>query len=82
MRNRLFYTIKLSSSLLQEFQYNINLSFEDALSAGLVISLSDSQMLKSIRDITGQKIDRQQLEEWFAERDRLKKSKSNTKESE
>ena len=80
MRNRLFYTIKLSSSLLQEFQYNINLSFEDALSAGLVISLSDSQMLKSIRDITGQKIDRQQLEEWFTERDRLKKSKSNTKE--
>lgn len=80
MRNRLFYTIKLTSALLKEYQYDLTLNFEDALAAGLVISLSDSQMLKSVRDITGQQIDRVQLEEWFSERDRLKKSKNNTKE--
>ena len=33
-------------------------------------------MLKSIRDITGQKIDRVQLEEWYSERDKLKKKKN------
>lgn len=33
-------------------------------------------MLKSIRDITGQKIDRVQLEEWYSERDKLKKGKN------
>ena len=33
-------------------------------------------MLKSIRDITGQLIDRNQLEEWYKERDFLKKKKN------
>ena len=37
-------------------------------------------MLKSIRDITGQVIDRDELETWYAERDRLKKKKKTTKE--
>ena len=37
-------------------------------------------MLKSIRDITGQVIDRDKLETWYAERDRLKKKKKTTKE--
>lgn len=33
-------------------------------------------MLRSIRDITGQKIDRVQLEEWWQERDAIKKRKN------
>lgn len=33
-------------------------------------------MLRSIRDITGKKIDREQLEEWWQERDSLKKKKN------
>lgn len=51
--NRLFYTVKLSSSLLKEYKYNLSIDFEDCLKNGLIISLSDSQMLKSVRDITG-----------------------------
>ena len=91
-KNRLFYTIKLTSSLLKEYKYNLSnlitirndsevakpLTFRDCLHAGLVVSLSDSQMLKSIRDITGQKVDYELLEKWYLERDRLKKSKNNT----
>lgn len=76
MPNRLFYTVKLTSSLLKEEKYNINLSFENCLRNGFIISLSDSQMLKSIRDITGQQIDRNILEEWYQERDTLKKRKN------
>lgn len=81
MPNRLFYTITLSSGLLKEYKYKIDIPFEICLKSDLVISLSDSQMLKSIRDITGQshKIDLLQLEEYYQERDRLKKSKNNTK---
>ena len=71
--NRLFYTVKLTSGLLKEYKYNMSINFEDCLKSGLIISLADSQMLKSIRDITGQKIDRNILEEWYLERDRLKK---------
>lgn len=33
-------------------------------------------MLRSIRDITGQKIDRDLLEEWYKERDSIKKKKN------
>ena len=80
MPNRLFYTVKLTSALLKEYKYNLDISFEDCLRSGLIVSLADSQMLKSTRDITGQKIDRVQLEEWYSERDRIKKRK-NTKEN-
>ena len=79
--NRLYYVVKLSSSLLKEYNYKLNLDFYQCLNAGLIISLSESQMLKSIRDITGQVIDRNILEEWYSERDRLKKRKNNTKEA-
>ena len=78
--NRLFYTVKLTSSLLKEYKFNLNLSFTNCLKSGLIVSLADSQMLKSIRDITGQKIDREQLEEWYEERDRIKRRK-NSKEN-
>lgn len=73
---RLFYTIKLNSDLIKEYKNNLNISFRDCLKSGLVVSLADSQMLKSIRDITGQQIDRELLEEWYKERDFLKKKKN------
>ena len=73
---RLFYTVKLDSGLLKENKYNLNLSFYECLKSNLIISLADSQMLRSIRDITGQKIDRVQLEEWWQERDAIKKRKN------
>lgn len=80
MPNRLFYTVKLSSSLLKEYKFKLDLSFQECIRSGLIVSLADSQMLKSIRDITGQKIDRNQLEEWYEERDRIKRRK-NSKEN-
>jgi len=77
--NRLFYTLKFNSSFIKAYKYNINLSFEECLKAGYVISLSDSQMLKTIRDITDRHIDREQLEVWFKERNDLKKGKNSSK---
>jgi hypothetical protein len=40
--NRLFYTVKLSSVLLKEYKYNLNINFERCLRSGLIISLADS----------------------------------------
>lgn len=51
--NRLFYTVKLTSGLLKEHKYNLDISFEECIKNSLIVSLADSQMLKSIRDITG-----------------------------
>ena len=74
MPNRLFYTVKLNSALLKEYKYNLEIPFEQCLKSSLIVSLADSQMLTSIRDITGQVIDREQLEVWYEERDRTKKN--------
>ena len=73
---RLFYTVKLDSGLLKENKYKLNLSFYECVRSNLIISLADSQMLRSIRDITGQKIDRDELEKWWQERDAIKKKKN------
>lgn len=78
--NRLFYTVKLSSGLLKEHKNKLDIPFEECIKNSLIVSLADSQMLRTIRDITGQKIDREQLEEWYDERDRIKKRK-NSKEN-
>ena len=76
--NRLFYTVKLHSDLLKEYKYNLNLSFRECLKSGLIVSLADSQILKSIRDITNNVINLTLLESWYKERDYLK-SKKNSK---
>ena len=75
MPNRLFYTAKLEDSFIIENKRDINLSFYELFKGNMIISLSDSQMLKSIRKITKHEIDLQQLEEWYSERDMLKKRK-------
>lgn len=107
---RLFYTVKLNSTLLRENKYKLNIAKDSKIDAfkytdadeatktlveyakvgefvaecfynGLIVSLADSQMLKSIRDITGQSVDRELLETWYDERNRLKKKKkTNTEE--
>ena len=64
---RLFYTVKLDSGLLKENKYKLNLSFYECVRSNLIISLADSQMLRSIRFITGQQIDRDELEKWWQE---------------
>lgn len=74
--NRLFYTIKLESDTIHENKYDLHVSFEQALKSGLVISLADSQMLKTIRRVTDHEINREQLEQWFEERDKIKKKKN------
>jgi len=75
---RLFYTSKLTSTILKENKFKLDLSFRDCVKSGFVVSLADSQMLKSIRDITGQVINRDLLESWYDERNKLKKKKKTT----
>lgn len=76
MVNRLFYTAKFNSSLLAEFDYNLNMSFKEAMKDGMIISLADSQMLKTIRILTNHEVNLEFLEKWYEERDFLKKHKN------
>ena len=70
MPNRLFYTTKLKSSVIYNSKCNLDRNFYDLLKHNQIISLADSQMLKSIREITNHKVDLDLLEQWYAERDK------------
>lgn len=54
--NRPMYVKKFTSSRLKEFNYNINNTFEEFLELGEIVALSDSQMLRTIRDVTKHQI--------------------------
>lgn len=75
--NRQFYTVKLKSSRLKRFGYNINLSFSEAVENKEIIAIADSQMLRSIRDITGKTVDYEKLELLYRERDYLERLPQN-----
>lgn len=83
MTNRQFYTYKFKSSRLKEFDYNININFNDAKELKEVIALADSQILRSIRDIRNKVVDYDKLEELFKERNKRKSdiNKENYKEN-
>ena len=71
--NRQLYTMKFKSSRLKEYDYDIELTSQQAKINGELIALSDNQILRSIRKITGKKINYELLEQWYQERDELKK---------
>lgn len=78
--NRQLYTMKFKSSRLKEYDYNIALTPQQAKTNGELIALSDNQILRSIRKITNKEIDYEKIEQWYQERDKLKKQK-NSKEN-
>jgi len=61
---------------LKEFGYNFNISFEEAKENKEVIALADSQLLRSIRDIRDHIVSFDEVDNWYAERDRLKAESS------
>ena len=71
--NRQLYTMKFKSSRLKEYDYNITLTPQQAKVNGELIALSDNQILRSIRKITEKEINYEQLEQWYQERDLIKK---------
>ena len=75
--NRQFYVLKFCSSWLREFDFNIHITFEQALKTKKVIALADNQMLRIIRRITNHDVDMEEIEFLFSQRDKIKKMNSN-----
>lgn len=72
MVNRPLYTMKYHSGRLKEFGYSIDNSFEESKELNEIIALSDSQMLKTMRDVQNRIIDKQKLEILIKTRDMYK----------
>ena len=73
MKNRQFSTLKLTSGYIKQFKNKVELDYSNAKKFGKIINLADSQMLRTIREVTDHKVDYELLESWYKERDSLKK---------
>lgn len=73
MANRQFYTLKISSKKLKSWKNKLETTFSLAKKNGNIVALSDGQMLRTIRSITDNNVDLDLLEEWYKERDEIKK---------
>ena len=72
MVNRQLYTYKFKSSRLKAFGYVIETTFAESKELGEIIALSDSQVLRSIRDIRGKTIDYDKIEKLYSVRDEIR----------
>lgn len=70
--------MKFQSSKLKEFGYSIESSFNHAKSLGEIIALSDSQILRSIRNIQNRYVDMEHIDSLYIERDKLKRKNKQT----
>lgn len=72
MVNRPLYIRKYHSGRLKEFDYNVENTFDESKSLNEIIGLSDSQMLKTIRDVQKRTINKRKLEILIKTRDMYK----------
>jgi len=88
MKNRQLYTMKFKSSRLKKFDYNITIDYQEALNNGEIIALADNQMLRTIRkvisntykdkeEIKKRILDKDLLEEFYDNIEKIKKDKNN-----
>lgn len=73
MINRPLYVRKYHSSRLKEFDYNINNTFYDSKEFGEIIGLTDNQILRTIRDVKGIVLDKDELEELIEKSKKIEK---------
>lgn len=81
MANRQFYTIKLSSSYITEEKDLVQTYFEEARKNRHIANLADSQMLRSIRELTNNAVNMDEVEELYCLRDRMKHRPSSEENS-
>lgn len=62
MVNRPLYVRKYHSGRLKEFGYNINCTFDESKELKEIIGLSDSQILRTIRNVNHRVIDKNEVE--------------------
>lgn len=75
-----FWIYKLESKNLKKDNFNITLNLDDARLNGLVVSLGDSQVLRSLRKLKEQNFCQEELNQLLLEKKKLK-SKSNNRQN-
>ena len=76
-----YYIFKIKTGRLKKKNYKIDLSINQARLNNELISIGDSQMLRSLRNIKNQNIIQEQIDELLVERKHLKNKKSSHENS-
>lgn len=77
LKQRQFYVLKFSSNRLKEFNYNINITLEQARKNNELIAIADNQVLRSIRQILNKDIDYIFLENLINKKEQFQKTPNN-----
>ena len=70
-----YYIYKIALSRLKRSNYSINLSISDARKNGELVSIGDSQMLRSLRKLKGKETNQEEINRLLLEKNKLKKKK-------
>lgn len=74
-----YYILKIKTSRLKKANYNItSLTINEARRNGELVSVGDSQMLRSLRKIKNQTTNQEEIDKLFAERKKLINKKTNS----
>jgi hypothetical protein len=82
VKNQLYYILKFNSSRLKKYNYNINITLKEARKNQELVSIGDSQLLRSIRLLKNNNItDKFYIDSLFLEKQKLKSKKSSFENS-
>jgi len=81
MSSRQFYTLKLDSKQIKDSKYHIKLDFEKAKKKNMIVGISDGQMLRLIRRLTGREVDLDYVDELYKRRKKITKLKNSSENS-
>jgi len=73
-----YYIYKFKSSRLKRANYNISLTIKDARKNGELVSIGDSQILRSLRRLKGENGRKEHIRSLIEEKNRIKKNKERT----
>jgi hypothetical protein len=76
-----YYIFKITTSKLKRKNYNFNLTISEARRSGEIVSIGDSQMLRSLREIKGTKIYDENIYQLLSEKRKIKKKKASEENS-
>lgn len=82
VKNQLYYILKFNSSRLKKYNYNINILLKEARKNQELVSIGDSQLLRTIRLLKNNIIpDKFYIDSLFLEKQKLKSKKSSKENS-
>lgn len=77
-----YYVFKVNTSFLKRNGYKTKLSLDDARRSGMLVSLGDSQMLRTLRDIKKIETNEEEISSLIIEQKKIKRKRSSASNSE